>query len=151
MQYHNKETGAYIDVNLHDDGSVVISIQQLDENHFINTAQLRLSTESLRELYKMIGSLKILEIDSVKVKPPEPEAKILNENETLLIKDVGISIRLKNCLRAKYGDKFDLLTIKELSEISQTELLTMRNVGRKSLTELKEIIHGHGFLDYPNK
>lgn len=49
------------------------------------------------------------------------------------IEELDFSVRTYNCLK-----KANILTIGELAQISETDLMNIRNFGKKSLTEVKE-------------
>jgi DNA-directed RNA polymerase subunit alpha len=51
-----------------------------------------------------------------------------------------LSVRSSNCLR-----EADIKMIADLVRRSESELLGLRNFGKKSLTEVKELIMGMGF------
>jgi DNA-directed RNA polymerase subunit alpha len=49
------------------------------------------------------------------------------------IEELDFSVRTYNCLK-----KANILTVGELAQISEADLMNIRNLGRKSLTEVKE-------------
>lgn len=72
----------------------------------------------------------------------EPEAPaIAPENEHLdkSIEVLELSVRSDNCLR-----NANILTVRDLVEKSEAEMLQMKNFGRKSLNEIKEVLLGMG-------
>ena len=78
--------------------------------------------------------------------PEEPEeAAPVSVNEELQeklktpISELELSVRSANCLR-----EAKILTIGELVDKSQAELLKYRNFGKKSLTEIEELLQGMG-------
>ena len=78
--------------------------------------------------------------------PEEPEeAAPVSVNEELQeklktpISELELSVRSANCLR-----EAKILTIGELVSKSQPELLKYRNFGKKSLTEIEELLNGMG-------
>lgn len=52
------------------------------------------------------------------------------------IEELDFSVRTYNCLK-----KAQLLTLHDMTQISEIDLLNIRNFGRKSLTEVKEKLH----------
>lgn len=56
------------------------------------------------------------------------------------ILDLEFSVRTYNCLRRKY-----ITTVEELLQKSQEDLMKVRNLGRKSLKEIKTKIEGLGY------
>jgi DNA-directed RNA polymerase subunit alpha len=55
------------------------------------------------------------------------------------IEELDFSVRTYNCLK-----KANILTVGELTQISEMDLMNIRNFGRKSLTEVKEKLSGLG-------
>lgn len=55
------------------------------------------------------------------------------------IEELDFSVRTYNCLK-----KANILTVGELTQISEVDLMNIRNFGRKSLTEVKEKLSGMG-------
>jgi DNA-directed RNA polymerase subunit alpha len=58
------------------------------------------------------------------------------------IEDLDLSVRAYNCLK-----RSGLMTVGQVLEKSEDELLSLRNFGRKSYDELKEKLIEKGFLD----
>jgi DNA-directed RNA polymerase subunit alpha len=71
-------------------------------------------------------------------RPPLPRNEILDRS----IDDMELSVRSYNCLK-----NADIRTIRDLIKKSEREMLSTKNFGKKSLTEIKEILHGLG-LDF---
>lgn len=55
------------------------------------------------------------------------------------IKDIPMSIRALNCLKAA-----DVEKLGDLVQYKKTDLMKFRNFGKKSLTELEEIVKSYG-------
>ena len=55
------------------------------------------------------------------------------------ISDIEISVRSQNCLRSD-----NIVYIGDLATKTEGEMLKTPNFGRKSLTELKQILHSYG-------
>lgn len=76
---------------------------------------------------------------------PEPEEEVDQEYERIRnllrtnVEELELSVRSSNCLRAA-----EIKTLAELVQKSEAEMLKYRNFGRKSLTELNEILTGLG-------
>jgi len=62
-----------------------------------------------------------------------------NENLNRSVDELELSVRSYNCLK-----NADIRTIGELVQKTETEMLKTKNFGRKSLNEIKEILHGMG-------
>ena len=68
-------------------------------------------------------------------------AKATNSDTLVLFDDVcQISIRLYNCMW-----RAGIKTLNEVSLMTKEEVASIRNLGRKSLEELEEIMDRHGF------
>jgi DNA-directed RNA polymerase subunit alpha len=62
-----------------------------------------------------------------------------NENLDRSVDELELSVRSYNCLK-----NADIRTIRELVQKSEPEMLKTKNFGRKSLNEIKEILHSMG-------
>ncbi len=68
----------------------------------------------------------------------EPDAA-LNDNLYRPIEELNLSVRSANCLQSA-----DLRYVGELVQKSENDLLKTKNFGRKSLNEIREVIHNLG-------
>jgi DNA-directed RNA polymerase subunit alpha len=73
----------------------------------------------------------------------------LNENLDKSVEELELSVRSYNCLK-----NANIRTIRELVQKTEGEMLKTKNFGRKSLNEIKEILHSMGLslgmrLDQP--
>lgn len=68
-----------------------------------------------------------------------PEEANMYDKLRLPISELELSVRSSNCLR-----ETNIKTIADLVKRSESELLGLRNFGKKSLTEVKELIVGMG-------
>ena len=71
-----------------------------------------------------------------------------NEKEKVLemnIDELELSVRATNCLRSA-----NIALVGELVQRSEAEMLKTKNFGRKSLDEIKEVLHDMG-LDFGMK
>jgi DNA-directed RNA polymerase subunit alpha len=74
--------------------------------------------------------------------PDEPailEAGAVNENLYKPVEELELSVRAYNCLK-----NADIKYIGELVQRSEQEMLKTKNFGKKSLNEIKEVLHGMG-------
>jgi DNA-directed RNA polymerase subunit alpha len=74
-----------------------------------------------------------------------------NEHLTKSVEELELSVRSYNCLK-----NADIRSIRELVQRSEADMLKTKNFGRKSLNEIKEILHGMGLslgmrLDQPEQ
>tara|TARA_B100001123_G_C15319244_1_gene1027342 strand:- start:249 stop:1280 length:1032 start_codon:yes stop_codon:yes gene_type:complete len=63
----------------------------------------------------------------------------VNENLDKSVEELELSVRSYNCLK-----NANIQTIRELVEKTEAEMLKTRNFGRKSLNEIKDILHSMG-------
>jgi DNA-directed RNA polymerase subunit alpha len=71
--------------------------------------------------------------------PSDPAFARFNDNLNRSVDELELSVRSYNCLK-----NADIKTIGELVQKSESEMLKTKNFGRKSLNEIKEILHGMG-------
>lgn len=69
----------------------------------------------------------------------EYDPSVINENLLKSVDELELSVRSYNCLK-----NANIRTIAELVSKTEHEMLRTKNFGRKSLTEIKEIIEGMG-------
>jgi len=79
----------------------------------------------------------------------QPRTGATNENLDKSVEELELSVRSYNCLK-----NANIRTIRELVGKSEAEMLKTKNFGRKSLNEIKEILHTMGLslgmrLDQP--
>jgi DNA-directed RNA polymerase subunit alpha len=78
-----------------------------------------------------------------------PRLGMANEHLDKSVEELELSVRSYNCLK-----NANILTIRELVQKTETEMLKTKNFGRKSLNEIKEILQSMGLslgmkLDQP--
>ena len=69
----------------------------------------------------------------------QQRAGALNENLDKSVEELELSVRSYNCLK-----NANIRTIRELVQKTEAEMLKTKNFGRKSLNEIKEILHSMG-------
>jgi DNA-directed RNA polymerase subunit alpha len=79
----------------------------------------------------------------------QPAAGALNESLDKSVEELELSVRSYNCLK-----NANIRTIRDLVQKTEAEMLKTKNFGRKSLNEIKEILHSMGLtlgmrLDQP--
>jgi DNA-directed RNA polymerase subunit alpha len=62
-----------------------------------------------------------------------------NENLLKSVDELELSVRASNCLK-----NAQIKTISELVQKTEHEMLKTKNFGRKSLNEIKEVLHSMG-------
>ncbi len=73
--------------------------------------------------------------DEDKVKKQDEETEVLN----IPISDFELSVRSKNCL-----ERMNIITLADLTKVTEFELLSYKNFGETSLTEIKNILNPKG-------
>ena len=81
--------------------------------------------------------------------PSESSPSVSNENLDKSVEELELSVRSYNCLK-----NANIRTLRELVTKTEAEMLKTKNFGRKSLNEIKEILHSMGLslgmrLDQP--
>ena len=68
-----------------------------------------------------------------------------NKYQNMLIEELDLSVRSNNCLK-----RAGITTVMELTQKSEDEMMKVRNLGKKSLKEVKEKLAANGlhFRDY---
>jgi DNA-directed RNA polymerase subunit alpha len=79
----------------------------------------------------------------------QPVSGALNESLDKSVEELELSVRSYNCLK-----NANIRTIRDLVQKTEAEMLKTKNFGRKSLNEIKEILHSMGLtlgmrLDQP--
>jgi len=69
----------------------------------------------------------------------QPGPSVLNESLDKSVEELELSVRSYNCLK-----NANIRTIRELVQKTEAEMLKTKNFGRKSLNEIKEILHSMG-------
>ena len=69
----------------------------------------------------------------------QPRSGVGNENLDKSVEELELSVRSYNCLK-----NANIRTIRELVQKTEGEMLKTKNFGRKSLNEIKEILHTMG-------
>jgi DNA-directed RNA polymerase subunit alpha len=79
--------------------------------------------------------------EEVAVEPPETTANNINEILNRSVEDLELSVRSANCLK-----NAGINTIGELVQKTEAEMLKTKNFGRKSLSEIKDILNEYGLV-----
>ena len=84
-----------------------------------------------------------ISLEEIGDQQPESSAEqpraVLNENLDKSVEELELSVRSYNCLK-----NANIRTIRELVQKTEAEMLKTKNFGRKSLNEIKEILHTMG-------
>lgn len=84
----------------------------------------------------------VSEMDSVM---KEPQGEVQNKGLVMMIEDLDLSVRSYNCLK-----RAGIQTVEELTQKTEDEMMRVRNLGKKSLKEVKDKIYelGLSFKSY---
>lgn len=81
--------------------------------------------------------------ESFTVQPPAP--KEITKTSAMMIEDLELSVRSYNCLK-----RAGIQTVEELTQKSEDDMMHVKNLGKKSLQEVKERLEslGYGFKKF---
>jgi DNA-directed RNA polymerase subunit alpha len=69
----------------------------------------------------------------------EDEAEVVTKSTNMMIEDLDLSVRSYNCLK-----RAGIQTVEELTQKTEDEMMRVRNLGKKSLKEVKDKIYELG-------
>lgn len=106
---------------------------------------LSIAAKILRDHLEILSNLD--EEDLVEIEAsPEVEEDETNAIQHRMIEDLELSVRSYNCLK-----RAGITTVEELIQKTEDEMIHVRNLGKKSLKEVKEKIYSLGLSFKPNK
>lgn len=70
----------------------------------------------------------------------DANGEVVNKGLVMMIEDLDLSVRSYNCLK-----RAGIQTVEELTQKSEDEMMRVRNLGKKSLKEVKDKIYELGF------
>jgi len=105
------------------------------------TAQdaVSLAAKLIRDHLNIFINLEDVADQPTEAQADQPRAGALNENLDKSVEELELSVRSYNCLK-----NANIRTIRELVQKTEAEMLKTKNFGRKSLNEIKEILHTMG-------
>jgi DNA-directed RNA polymerase subunit alpha len=105
------------------------------------TAQdaVSLGAKLIRDHLNIFINLEDVADQPMEAQADQPRAGALNENLDKSVEELELSVRSYNCLK-----NANIRTIRELVQKTEAEMLKTKNFGRKSLNEIKEILHSMG-------
>lgn len=69
----------------------------------------------------------------------EAQGEVQNKGLVMMIEDLDLSVRSYNCLK-----RFGIQTVEELTQRTEDEMMRVRNLGKKSLKEVKDKLYDLG-------
>ena len=105
------------------------------------TAQdaVSLAAKLIRDHMNIFINLEDVADQPAEAQADTPRSGALNENLDKSVEELELSVRSYNCLK-----NANIRTIRELVQKTEAEMLKTKNFGRKSLNEIKEILHSMG-------
>jgi DNA-directed RNA polymerase subunit alpha len=108
-----------------------------------------LAAKLVRDHLNIFVNLEDADEEAQEGQADQQRAVVANENLDKSVEELELSVRSYNCLK-----NANIRTIRELVQKTEAEMLRTKNFGRKSLNEIKEILHGMGLslgmrLDQP--
>ena len=105
------------------------------------TAQdaVSLAAKLIRDHLNIFINLEDVADQPAEAQADTPRSGALNENLDKSVEELELSVRSYNCLK-----NANIRTIRELVQKTEAEMLKTKNFGRKSLNEIKEILHTMG-------
>lgn len=97
--------------------------------------------DSIRQAAGILQQQLAVFVDFERQEAPEPEKKEFEIDPILLrpVDDLELTVRSANCLKAE-----NIYYIGDLIQRTEVELLKTPNLGKKSLTEIKDVLGAHG-------
>ena len=100
---------------------------------------ISLSAKLVRDHLNIFINLDESADEQVDAQVEQQQSGSLNENLDKSVEELELSVRSYNCLK-----NANIRTIRELVQKTEGEMLKTKNFGRKSLNEIKEILHSMG-------
>jgi DNA-directed RNA polymerase subunit alpha len=100
---------------------------------------ISLSAKLVRDHMNIFINLDEASDDQADAQVEQQQTGSLNENLDKSVEELELSVRSYNCLK-----NANIRTIRELVQKTEGEMLKTKNFGRKSLNEIKEILHSMG-------
>jgi DNA-directed RNA polymerase subunit alpha len=98
-----------------------------------------LAAKLVRDHLNIFINLEDLGEQAADAQAAEPRSGAANENLDKSVEELELSVRSYNCLK-----NANIRTIRELVQKTEADMLKTKNFGRKSLNEIKEILHTMG-------
>src|SRR5207248_2933728 len=100
---------------------------------------MALSAKLIRDHLNIFSNLEEGADPQLEAGGDQPRTGAGNENLDKSVEELELSVRSYNCLK-----NANIRTIRELVQKTEAEMLKTKNFGRKSLNEIKEILHTMG-------
>lgn len=120
------------------DGTESLTMEILTDGRLSPSESLSISSKILRdhfEILKDIDESQLEHVETVETKVEEDSSSIQHK----MIEDLELSVRSYNCLK-----RAGITTVEELCQKTEDEMIHVRNLGKKSLKEVKDKIYSLG-------
>lgn len=131
-----KKVSYSVDVNTDDTETLTMVIDT--DGRLMPSEALSIGSKILRDhfaILKDIDEAKLEHIDETENETEEDTNSIQHK----MIEDLELSVRSYNCLK-----RADITTVEELTQKTEEEMIHVRNLGKKSLKEVKDKIYSLG-------
>ena len=118
--------------------SDVLTINIDTDGTIMPSESLSIASKILRDHLEIIQNIDEITLDA-DVELSSEEEEPVNSSQTKMIEDLELSVRSYNCLK-----RAGITTLDELTQKTEDELMHVRNLGKKSLKEVKEKIYSLG-------
>ena len=121
-----------------------LTIEITTDGSIAPSESIALASKILMDHFSLLLELKP-EVDEGESLIKEDLGKDLDKTASMMIEDLDLSVRSYNCLK-----RANIQTVEELCQKTEEEMMRVRNLGKKSLKEVKEklIDLGLGFKSY---
>ncbi len=92
---------------------------------------------------QLIEQLKEVEATNNRLLKPIPNVKIIYKPESKL-SEVETTTKIRNTFRGAYGREYTDVTLEQISNVTERELLRWRNVGHKTIIEIENLLNKAG-------
>ena len=121
------------------DGTYDTITMEIETNGTLKPSEcLSISAKILRDHLEILTNIDEISLEDT-VAEEEVKEETSNSNSTKMIEDLELSVRSYNCLK-----RAGITTVEELTQKTEEEMIHVRNLGKKSLNEVKDKIYALG-------
>lgn len=117
-----------------------ILTMEIETNGTLKPSQtLSIASKILRDHIQILTEIDESTLDEIENQEEESVREPVNTASQRMIEDLELSVRSYNCLK-----RAGITTVEELTQKTEEEMIHVRNLGKKSLNEVKEKIYALG-------
>lgn len=117
-----------------------ILTMEIETNGTLKPSQtLSIASKILRDHIQILTEIDESTLDEIENQDEESVREPVNTASQRMIEDLELSVRSYNCLK-----RAGITTVEELTQKTEEEMIHVRNLGKKSLNEVKEKIYALG-------